>query len=78
MAFDRDNFIDDKIDISDIHLTKALLNLIDEYKEAIKNENKIKCEDLQWSLETYFKNAYGDGVFSYGDWKRLEAKFRIW
>lgn len=78
MPFDRNNFIDDKIDISNIRLTKALLNLIDEYNNAINSKNKIKCEDLQRSLETNFKNSYEDGVFTYNDWKQLEAKFKIW
>ncbi len=78
MEFDKDNFIDDSIDISNIRLNKVLLNLIEEYKEAINQEKEVKCEDLQWSLETMLKNAYSDGVFNYSDWKTLEAKFKIW
>ena len=55
MPFDRNNFIDDKIDISNIHLNKAILNVIDEYRDTINNKNKIKCEDLQWTLKTFKK-----------------------
>ena len=39
---------------------------------------KIKCEDLQWTLETHLKNSFENGDFDYNDWKRLEAKFKIW
>ena len=42
----KNNFIDDNIDISNIHLNKVILNVIDEYNQAIKSKNKIKCEDL--------------------------------
>lgn len=78
MPFDRNNFIDDKIDISNIHLNRVVLNVIDEYRDAINNKNKIKCEDLQWTLETDLKNSFENGDFDYNDWKRLEAKFKIW
>lgn len=78
MLFNKDNFIDDLIDISDIHLNKVILNVIDEYIHAINNKNKIKCEDLQWTLETDLKNSFENGEFDYSDWKRLEAKFKIW
>lgn len=47
MLFEKNNFIDNNIDISNIHLNKVILNVIDEYNQAIKNKNKIKCEDLQ-------------------------------
>ena len=55
MPFDRNNFIDDKIDISNIHLNRVVLNVIDEYRDAINNKNKIKYEDSQWTLETDLK-----------------------
>ena len=38
MPFDRNNFIDDKIDISNIHLNRVVLNVIDEYRDAINNK----------------------------------------
>ena len=69
MPFDRNNFIDDKIDISNIHLNRVVLNVIDEYRDAINNKNKIKCEDLQWTLETDLKNSFENGDFDYNDWK---------
>lgn len=71
MEFDRSRFIDDTIDISEIHLSKVLINTIAEYEEAIKNENDIRCENLQWDIEMLLKNAFNDGVFSYHDWKTL-------
>ena len=69
MPFDRNNFIDDKIDISNIHLNRVVLNVIDEYRDAINNKNKIKCEDLQWTLETDLKKSFENGDFDYNDWK---------
>lgn len=78
MLFEKNNFIDDNIDISNIHLNIVILNVIDEYNQAIKNKNKIKCEDLQWTLETDLKNSFENGEFGYSEWKRLEAKFKIW
>lgn len=78
MEFDKNNFVDDSIDISSIKLSKVLVYLIKDYNQAIKKKNEIKCEELQRSLETTLKNCFSNGEFTYKDWKTLEAKFRIW
>lgn len=77
MAFERERWIDDELDVSDIHLYPALQEVVEEYINTINNENTCRCENMNEDLEMFFKNAYADGKYSYSDWKRLEEKYRI-
>ena len=76
-TFDRNRWINDEIDVSDIHLYHALEEVVEEYINAINNQNTNRCEILNEDLEMFFKNAFADGKYSYTDWKRLEEKYRI-
>ena len=77
MKFERARWIDDELDVSDIHLYHALEEVVEEYINAINNQNTNRCEILNEDLEMFFKNAFADGKYSYTDWKRLEEKYRI-
>ncbi len=73
--FDRERWIDDTIDVSDIKLKPHLQEIVDQYLEMVDNENNnALC--LWQDLDMFFKNAYGDGEITFEEWKRLEDKYR--
>lgn len=75
--FQRERWIDDSIDVSDIKLRPQLQEIVDAYIEMIKREdpNTIRLNE---DLDMFFKNAYGDGQITFEEWKRLEEKYRVW
>lgn len=75
--FNRERWIDDSIDVSDIKLKPHLQEIVDKYVKMIDNEDEnVLC--IWQDLDMFFKNAYADGEYSYEEWKRLEDKYRIW
>ena len=75
--FNRERWIDDTIDVSDIKLKPHLQEIVDKYVEMIDNEDEnVFC--LWQDLDMFFKNAYADDEYTFEEWKRLKDKYRAW
>ncbi len=74
--FDRERWVDDNIDVSDIKLRPHLQEIVDQYVEMVNNEDEnVLC--LWQDLDMFFKNAFADGEITFEEWKRLEDKYRV-